>query len=309
MLTVFATCGIHLINRFISATAELGDKLSTDNGKMYETKNGLIYYTKNGTGSPVLLIHNLDPRSSSYEWCRIIKKLEKQHTVYAVDLLGCGRSDKPYLTYTNYLYVQILTDFIRNVIKGAPDVICSQNSSSFVILAENMNPGLFHGIIAINPPAAGTFDQIHTTCTNVKKILLELPILGTCIYNIKTNKKKIAEMMTEDVFYKPHLVSSKMIDAYYEGAHKHLSHGRYLLASIEGKYIDNAVSHAVKNITIPFSIIESRTNKNALSIVKSYTSLNRSVETTYLSNTGLLPQLESPDKLLHAIEMLTSAAS
>jgi hypothetical protein len=65
----------------------------------------------------------------------------------------------------------------------------------------------------------------------------------------------------------------------------------------------------VKNITIPFSIIESRTNKNALSTVKSYTSLNHSVETTYLSNVGLLPQLESPDKLLHAIEMLTSATS
>ena len=52
-------------------------------------------------GTPVLLIHDLSPLSSSYEWCRYAKKLEKQHTVYTIDLLGCGRSEKPYLTYTN----------------------------------------------------------------------------------------------------------------------------------------------------------------------------------------------------------------
>ena len=47
---------------------------------------------------------------------KVIDKLAENHAVYALDLLGCGRSEKPKITYTNYLYVQLISDFIKNVI-------------------------------------------------------------------------------------------------------------------------------------------------------------------------------------------------
>ena len=129
-LTACAAGTIHIVNRFIENTANMKDILNTDNGKYYDWKNGRIYYQKCGTGSPVLLVHDLSPIGSSYEWCRFAKKLEKHHTVYTIDLLGCGRSDKPYLTYTNYLYVQLITDFIRDVIQESPAVITTNHSIS-----------------------------------------------------------------------------------------------------------------------------------------------------------------------------------
>ena len=108
-----------------------------------------------------------------------MKKLEKHYTVYTIDLLGCGRSDKPYLTYTNYLYVQLLTDFIHDVIGERPDVVTTGNSISFAVLAQNMNPNLLASITAINPPAMSSFDRTPDKYSSVKKTLLELPILGT----------------------------------------------------------------------------------------------------------------------------------
>ena len=60
------------------------------------------------------LIHDLKPESSSYEWKRVVKALAKKHTVYTIDLLGCGYSDKPNITYTAYMYTQLLNDFIVN---------------------------------------------------------------------------------------------------------------------------------------------------------------------------------------------------
>ena len=47
----------------------------------------------------------------------------RKNTVYTLDLLGCGKSDKPNFTYTNFLYVQLVTDFINNVIGEKADVI------------------------------------------------------------------------------------------------------------------------------------------------------------------------------------------
>ena len=152
LLTALAAGTIHLVNRFIDMTAEMKNILKTESGSYYHWKNGSIFYTKRGSGSPLLLIHELNPISSSYEWCRLVKKLEKHYTVYTIDLLGCGRSDKPYLTYTNYLYVQLLTDFIHDVIGERPDVVTTGNSISFAVLAQNMNPNLLASITAINPP-------------------------------------------------------------------------------------------------------------------------------------------------------------
>lgn len=303
LLTALAAGTIHLINRFIDITAEMKNVLKSQNGEFYESKNGRIFYTKRGSGSPILLIHDLNPISSSYEWCRIVKKLEKNHTVYTLDLLGCGRSDKPYLTYTNYLYVQIITDFIHNIIRSAPDVITTNNSISFAILAQNMNRGLMRRIIAINPSSIGSFDRTPNKYSSLKKILVELPIIGTFIYNVRTHESNIQKMIGEIYFFKSQLVSSKMIDAYYESAHMNHSHGKYLMASIDGNYTDNAIRHALDKLDIPLCIIESRKLPNSSSIADSYEKVNSLIETAYISNAGLIPQLEVPDKFLNLVHM------
>ncbi len=303
ILTALAAGTIHFVNRFIDMTAEMKNILKSQNGDYYDWKNGKIFYTKRGSGSPILLVHELNPIASSYEWCRLVKKLEKTHTVYTLDLLGCGRSDKPYLTYTNYLYVQLLTDFIHDVIGESPDVITTNNSVSFAVLAQNMDRSLIRRIIAINPPALGTFERNPDKYSSLKKTLLELPIIGTFIYNVRTHETNIQKILRETYFAKPQLVSSKMLDAYYESAHMDKSHGKYLMASIEGHYTDNAIAHALKKIEIPLYIIESRTMKDAVAIADSYAHKNSCVETAYISNAGLVPQLEVPDKLLSIINM------
>lgn len=58
-----------------------------------ERRKYLLY--KTGTGKPILLIHDTDSGASGEEWAKVAKKLAKNNTVYTIDLLGCGRSDKP----------------------------------------------------------------------------------------------------------------------------------------------------------------------------------------------------------------------
>ena len=73
--------------------------------------------------------------SSSAEWKFLKKQLSKNHTVYCMDLLGCGCSDRPKITYTNFLYVQLISDFIKAVIKQPTDVLTSGLSGSFAVMA------------------------------------------------------------------------------------------------------------------------------------------------------------------------------
>ena len=99
-LTSAVIAGMHIYNRVVDSNAERKNALKIDNGHYYKWKEGNIFYTKTGTGEPILLIHDTDSGASGEEWAKVAKKLAKNNTVYTIDLLGCGRSDKPSIQYT-----------------------------------------------------------------------------------------------------------------------------------------------------------------------------------------------------------------
>ena len=303
LLTTLATGTIHIINRFISTTADMKNILTTSKGQFYNWKNGSIFYTKRGTGSPVLLVHSLDPICSSKEWTNLIKKLEKNHTVYTIDLLGCGRSDKPFLTYTSYIFVQLITDFINDVIGEKTDVITSNRSLSFVVLAHNNNKEIINKIIGINPPELESLKINPDKYASVRKTLLEIPILGTFVYHLFISNANITKTFRERFFAKPQLVSTKFIDAFYEGAHKQNSGGKYLMASIEGHYTDNSINHALEKLDIPLYLIQSRYGNHFVQKIDEYCHMNDNIEAAYISNAKELPHLEVADKLYEIIDM------
>lgn len=123
------TLAFHVINKFIFNTSD--EHSEEDSSNYYNWKFGNIYYQKTGSGSPLLLIHDLNHYSSSMEWGKVIDTLSREHTVYTIDLLGCGKSDKPAITYTCYLYVQLLTDFIRDIIGEKTDIVATGSTCFF----------------------------------------------------------------------------------------------------------------------------------------------------------------------------------
>ena len=165
-----------------------------------------------------------------------------------------------------------------------------------------MDNNLMKNIISINPPAIEEFIRTPDKFSNLFKLILEMPILGTFLYNIATLETKIHKTLRDKYFFNPQLVSTKMFDTYYESAHKEKSHGKYLLASMTGHYLDNAIEHALKNMEIPVYIIESNHLINSITILETYRRINHFIVTDYISNTGLIPQLEMPDKILQMID-------
>jgi len=52
-----------------------------------------LAYTRQGQGEVVLLVHGIT--TYSFIWRKVIPTLAKSYDVIAVDILGCGASDKP----------------------------------------------------------------------------------------------------------------------------------------------------------------------------------------------------------------------
>ena len=67
----------HIINQCIFQAA-VSDKITENKSILkYKWRLGNVAYTVCGKGSPLLLIHDLKPESSSYEWKRVVKALAK----------------------------------------------------------------------------------------------------------------------------------------------------------------------------------------------------------------------------------------
>lgn len=294
---------IHIVNHAIFTTATLKDLLKSSANNYYDWRFGKVYYKKKGHGSPLLLIHDLTVYSSAYEWNKVIDKLAENHTVYALDLLGCGRSEKPKITYTNFLYVQLISDFIKNVIREKTDIVASGFSGSFVLLACHNDSELFGKLSLINPPSLSGLSKAPTKRNKLCKFILELPIFGTLIYNMKTCQSNIQLLLTEQYLYNPFLASAEIIDTYYESSHKGYGNARFLLSSIVGNYTNNNVTHALKDINNSIVIINGDAEAQREETKDSYLKCNPAIEYFNITKAKHLPQLENPDSLLEILNI------
>lgn len=299
-----ALLGMYAYNRFIEETATKKNMLPTKNGSYFMWNQGNIFYTKTGTGAPILLLHDTNPESSSIEWTKIAKRLQKDHTVYTLDLLGCGLSDKPGISYTSYLYVQLITSFIKEVIKDKTDIVATHMTTPSVIMANHMDDSMINKIILINPASMDLLDQSPSLTSKAKQTLINLPLIGTFIYNLMMNPKCIDRKFRNIYYGKKHLISSKIEDAYYEAAHIDNSKGKYLYSSLIGRFMYTNIRHAVKKSQKPIYLICSKDMKNNIRNIETYRKYNSSIEVTYIYGCKLYPQLENPEKTYQIISMI-----
>lgn len=301
MVASLAVGAIHIMNHCISAAAVIQNLLRKENGHFFKWRFGNVFYTKSGSGSPLLLIHDLSPFSSSFEWNEIVKTLSKSHTVYCLDLSGCGRSDKPEITYTNYFFVQLVNDFIRKVIGEKTDIAATGLSSSFVIMAAREHPELFSKITMVNPPSIARLRSTPVKYASFIKLFMDLPIIGTAVYHIYASKENMEYQFTENYFYNPFLVKRKVLHTYYESAHLQNSKGKYLLSSLRGCYVNSDITHALKESKHPIFLIEGSKMENGKDIAEQYRKINDAIQVSYISDTKLYPQLENPSEFLQKI--------
>ena len=132
-------------------------------GSYWLWRDQQIYYLCAGkTDSvypPLLLIHGFG--ASTDHWCQNIVGLSQFFQVWAIDLLGFGRSDKPNWQYSGQLWQEQINDFITKVI-GRSVIMAGNSLGGYVGLClAAQYPTSAAGLILIN--SAGPFTESQPT--------------------------------------------------------------------------------------------------------------------------------------------------
>lgn len=296
---------MHVVNKLFSYIATADNLLNKDNYQYYDWRFGKIAYRKTGTGSPLLLVHNFNVLSSSKEWKYVESELAKTNTVYTIDLLGCGCSDHPILTYTNYLYVQLITDFIKHIIGEKTDVIASEDSSSFILSACANDETIINRIIMINPQNLVSLAKIPTKRTRLVKYLLYAPVIGTFIYNIETTRESITRLFKDTLFYNQNKVREKDIMECFESAHKEKAHSKYLYASQKSRFTNANIVYFLNKLTNnSIFIITGNENPENILSANQYQNHLPSIEIMGMDEVKQVPHIEKPKEFVEQVKIL-----
>lgn len=300
--TMITGLSIHFFNKIFHEIS-INENIADNEGTYYKGQFGDIFYKVSGEGDPILLVHRISPEMSSYEWDNFIPYLSKDHKVFALDLPGCGFSDKDELCYTDFFYSKVLEDFARNIIKDPCTVITSGNSAIPVIIMDSFNDKVFNKIACIDPPKiAKSVSNIGFLQTFMAK-LIKIPVVGTFLYDFSMTESSIRNKYTLRYFKNRDSASIDFCKALRESAQLGSGRGRFLFASLISGNINSYLSSDIyQNISNLFIVRCSFKKLNKLFLKQT-----ANAKELTLFDLGRLPHIEYPELLVkkfHDISLL-----
>lgn len=302
-LSALSVSAIHLINKVIFRKNISKQYIENEESNFYEWRFGKVKYSKKGIGTPILLIHDLTPGSSSYEFHRIYDTLAQTNEVYVMDLLGYGMSEKPNMTYTNFLYVQLIIDFIKNIIGRKSNIIATGDSIAIAIMACHNDPEVFKNLFLVNPQSLSILNMAPTHNTKLLKFIIDIPVIGTFIYSLNTMKNNFENIFKKQYFCNYNNLTDDIISSYLKSSHEPDYNAKYSYSSYIGRFMNSNIIHALKEINHNIYILYGDEEKEMNSIIEEYIYYNSAIEKAGIKNTSHLPHLEQPLEFLQQLDI------
>ncbi len=171
----------------------------------------IAYYTA-GTGKNLLLVHSINAAASAFEMRKPFAALRDTYTVWAIDLLGYGGSDRPPIQYSGQLYAELLADFARDVLGAGAAAFGSSLGAAYLTRAAARNAGLFGPLILGCP--TGVRDLAKPAEPNWGYDLLRGPA-GDLIYSALASRTSIAYFLREQSYFDRRVVDEVTVEGYY----------------------------------------------------------------------------------------------
>ncbi|NJN19945.1 MAG: alpha/beta fold hydrolase [Leptolyngbya sp. RL_3_1] len=144
-------------------------------GQYWQWQDHAIHYVQAGAPQPdrppLLLVHGFG--ASTDHWRKNIAALQTDFEVWAIDLLGFGRSAKPDRAYSGALWREQLHDFIQAKI-GRPAVLAGNSLGGYACLCvAAAHPETVAGVILLN--SAGPFtDTLSPPASPVRRFVAKM---------------------------------------------------------------------------------------------------------------------------------------
>ena len=212
--------GLALYNRWLGrGGGQLPNRLGGE-VRYYRWRGGDLAYSVAGEGEPLLLVHGVYAGASSFEFRKNFEELSKSFRVYALDLLGCGLSERLSRRYEPEDVASQVEDFVREEIGDSAHLVASSLSAALVVPAVVRSPRLFQKLVLICPTGYRTLDRPSGLLGDVIYGLFLAPVLGNTLYHVIVSEWGIRYYLGSMAYHDADLVTDELIEEYYSMSHQ-----------------------------------------------------------------------------------------
>jgi pimeloyl-ACP methyl ester carboxylesterase len=256
----------------------------------FEWRDRRIAFTKHGEGPPLLLIHAIHAAAWSYEWRNNVDALAKNNTVYTIDLLGFGRSDRPAIRYSARLYISLISDFVSRVIDAPTVLVASSLSAAYAIVLAARDPHRFPAVALIAPAGLVRLNEPVGFGGEASRLAVDTPIAGTAMFNALVSRPNLRRYLRSS-YADDTLVTRELVDIYYATSHQRGA--RHAPAAFLSGNLNIDVRHALRRLSQPALLVWGEQGSIApVEEFRGFREIKRDFEISVLSPAGDLPHDE-----------------
>ena len=208
-----------------------------------------VVFHRLGEGPPLVFLHSFGPGHDASQWHRAAELLADDYTVIVPDLLGWGESDRPAVHYDDELYLQLIEDFLIDVVRRRPVVVASGLAAAYAVQLVADAPDLVSALALVGPQ--GVDD--HADEPDLKDALvhrfLRLPIFGTAAMNAATSRGAVENHLKSELYASSDRVDAALIERHYRSCHQ--SGARHALAAHLAGYLNHDVERELRRVEVP----------------------------------------------------------
>lgn len=259
--------------------------------RRFRWRGRTLAYSVAGEGEPLLLVHGVYAGASSLEFRENFEELSGSFRVYALDLLGCGLSEKPRRRYGPDDVASQVEDFVREEIGGGVNLVASSLTAALVVPAAVRSPKLFKKLVLICPTGYGTLDRPSGPLGDAVLGLFEAPVLGDTLYHALVSRAGIRYYLEKMAYHDPALVTNGVVEDYYRAGHGPGS--RHFPASFVAGKLNLGIPDLWPRVPHKSLVCWGREAETVpLSDLGNFARNNPRAEPRVFKNTALLPHVE-----------------
>jgi pimeloyl-ACP methyl ester carboxylesterase len=233
--------------------------------------------------------------ASSFEWRHTIPTLAERHTVFALDLLGFGRSDRPAARYSPVLYQALLADVVARVIQDSCAVVASGLSAAQLIALAARDPGRIASVALVAPTGVAHLRKPEATGSRITRALLGAPLVGNTAYNRLTSPARMREQLRA-MYFDDRLVTPELVEAYVHSARQ--PGGKHAYSALLDGRLNVDVRAAVRRLRLPTLLLWGDVaRQNPVAHAHAFRVLKHDLEWTLVHDAGDLPQDERSNEV------------
>lgn len=284
--------GLAGVNALVRARAgRLPEALAEGERCSYTWRHGRISYQAAGEGAPLLLLHGIYAGACNFEWRRNFGDLARSFRVYAPDLLGFGRSDRPALAYSHELYTDLVHDFVRDVVCAPCYAIASSVSCNFLVADAAANPCSYLGLMLVCPPP---LEERNGLGARAFGALMRAPLVGTALYNAVASRTNI-EAELQKVYERHDAFDRDTVRFYYRSSHQ--PGAKWSLSAFIAGKLNRDVRGEFRSLQMPVLLLWGDDAAYApVSSAAGYLAANPRAQLQVFEECGNLPHDEYPER-------------